>query len=360
MKGFKIFVLVLFGLVVGLGVAEVAARFLLPPPTRQIALLRMRAPDLQMDAGTDLKKPDYNPFIQRRPHSNWVCDGIHPELMNNEGFRDEDFVRSRIPGKRRIALIGDSFVEGWMGPRSVAFPRVVQQVLGSSFEVMNFGLANRSPLRYLALYDQIVRKYQPDMVLVCLYQNDLQEDRDLLPYATLDERGVPIKFDYVRYFQDTPRMPQTRWERRRDRWQWLACQHSRLFPYIAVYFSVNPEFRHRILNAPSRATQEGLWSDTESHLRALFQVIRKDSTFFSLAYVPDLGDFSTPSLLLEKSRDFAARERIPFFEPGSFMKQSSPDSFYLKGDGHFSEEGHRAYGLELSAWLVKKLPDSRR
>jgi len=353
MKFIKKLCAVLLGLLVGLIVAELAARTLLPYPKRQIALLRMRAPDLQMDAGTDLKHPGYNPFLQRRPNGEWICDGVHPEKMNNEGFRDKDFIETKPAGKKRIAMIGDSFTEGWMGPRDAAFPRVVESQLGSSAEVMNFGLANRSPLRYVALYDQIVRKYHPDTVAIFLYQNDLQEDEALRPYVTFDAYGVPSNFDYERYFKNTPRMPQTRWERRRDRWQWMACQWSRLYPYAAI-FGIDPEFRRRILNAPPLASQESLWPQTASYLRTLRDLVQNDHARFILAYALDLSDFTTSSVLLKKSSEFASDEKIPFFGAPSMMKEKQPQRFYVPGDGHFSVEGNRKYGTEFVRWLKKE------
>jgi lysophospholipase L1-like esterase len=358
MKFLKISILSLGGLIVGLILAEVIARFFLPYPMQQIALLRMRAPDLQMDAGTDLKNPNYNPFLQRRPFSDWICDGKNPEKMNNDGFRDRDFQVSKIPGKIRLAAIGDSFTEGWMSPRDSAFPRVLEGIFSSRVEVLNFGIANRSPLRYLALYDQVIRKYFPDVVLVCLYSNDVAEDEALRTYVTLDARGVPAHFDYERYFQHTPRMPQTKWERRRDKWQWTLCQYSRIYPYAAVSLTVDPEFRKRILEPPASDSFETRWAYTAGYLQTLNTLVKNDGGRFLLTYVPDLNDFSTKDPLAAHAEEFAKKHKIPFFDANAFLGLSSPSKLYIPGDGHFSDEGHQAYASFLNAWLqanVKEL-----
>lgn len=343
--------LALAGALVGLLLAEGLARLVLPRGEKQIALLRMRAPDLQMDAASDLRKPGYNPFLQRRPHSEWTCDGRSPEPMNNEGFRDRDFVEAKKPGVIRIAAIGDSFAEGWMAPREAAFPRVSERELGPAFEVYNFSTANRSPVRYLALYDSIVRKYRPDAVLLCLYRNDPAEDEALRPYVTFDARGVPSSFDYERYFRHTPRMPQTKWEKRRDRWQWRLCQGSRLFPYAAAWLWVDPEFRRRTLEAPPASTLEPLWRMTSEYMLTLKGLVEEDGSRFLLALPPDAEDFEKPQAIRELAIRFADVHKVPFFRADAFLALKDPAPLYIPGDGHFSVAGHAAYGHELAAWL---------
>ncbi len=351
MRLLKLIGLTIGGLALGLLLAEGLTRILLPYPKSQINLLRMRAPDLQMDAGTDLKNPNYNPFLQRRPFSEWVCDGKISERMNNEGFRDQDFNPIKNPNKVRIAILGDSFTEGWMGPREVAFPRILENELGSSVEVFNFGLANRSPLRYLALYDQIARKYHPDVVLVCLYKNDLTEDESLLPYVTFDENHIPRHFDYERYFRHTPRMPQTKWEKRRDKWQWYLCRHSRLYPHMAVWLTVDPDFRKRILEMPSQESFPKLWKNTMGYLESLKNEAQGDGVRIYLTYIPDLGDFTTPDRLHDILPRFADKNHIPYFGASLFLASTHSQALYIPGDGHFNAEGHRLYGGELAGWL---------
>lgn len=347
----KLSTLTVASLFIGLLIAEGLARSFLPYPVRQIALLRMRAPDLQMDAGTDLKNPNYNPFLQRRPYSEWICDGKRAEQMNNEGFRDRDFVLSKDPTKTRIAILGDSFTEGWMGPRMTAFPRVLESKLGPRFEVLNFGLANRSPLRYLALYHQIVRKYRPDVIMVCLYLNDVDEDIALHSYVTFDAQGIPIHFDYERYFRNTPRMPQTQWEKRLDKWQWVLCRYSRLYPYAAVMLTVDPEFRKRTLKASSPQSFNKNWLSTAQYLETIKKLVEKDGTQYLITYIPDLKDFHALDPLCSYTEHFAVERHIPFFSASKFLTFTNPTSLYIPGDGHFSPAGHRLYADQLASWI---------
>jgi hypothetical protein len=348
---FRSALIALAGALVGLLLAEGVARLVLPTGEKQIALLRMRATDLQLDAASDLRTPGYHPFLQRRPHGEWICDGRAPEPMNNEGFRDRDFSEARRPGVIRIAVIGDSFAEGWMAPREAAFPRIVERELGPAFEIYNFSIANHSPVRYLALYDRIVRKYRPDTVLLCLDHNNPSKDEALRPYVAFDARGVPSSFDHERYFRHTPRVPQTKWEKRRDRWQWRLCQGSRLFPYAAAWLWVDPEFRRRTLETSSAPTLETLWRMTSEYLLTLKGLAEEDGVHFLLALPPNLEDFKKPQAIQELAMRFAKTHGIPFFRAEAFLAHRASADFYIPGDGHFSVAGHTAYGRKLALWL---------
>jgi len=197
--------LVCVSILVSLLVAEGLARLLLPYPAQQIHFLRRRSPDWQFDFSAGLQHGDYNPFLQRKPGKMSLCDGQKPEPMNNFGFRDRDFSVQRTPGKIRIAAIGDSYTEGWLVPRDKAFPKVLEQSLSTNkVEVMNFGLSCRSPIRYVWLYDSIVRKFKPDMILVCLFLNDPEEDHELKHYMTFD---APPPNSTSNPLKRTPRFP---------------------------------------------------------------------------------------------------------------------------------------------------------
>lgn len=354
MKLVKLLGLGVLGIIIGCLAAEVAARIFLPYPRRQIDVLRMRAPDLQLDAQTDLNHLNFNPFIQRRPHSEWVCDGKTSEIMNNEGFRDRDFIVEKTEGLKRIAFIGDSFTEGWMAKKGAAFPFVVGKEMGGSYEVMNFGLANRSPLRYLSLYHQIVHTYNPDIVVVCLYSNDIAEDENLLPYTKFNAYGVPVEFDFQRYFRNTPRMPQTKREKLNDKIQWFFCKYFRLYPYAAVYF-MDPEFRKRTLESPPKQDLDQWWNNTARYLQTLQDLVTADDSQLFLTYAPDLKDFKTEDPVHRHLVEYARNQQIDVFLADDFLKEKNPQRLYIEGDGHFNPLGHEVFGKQLAEWLKPRI-----
>jgi hypothetical protein len=238
-----------------------------------------------------------------------------------------------------------------MAPKGSSFPNQLEIKLGTAYEVYNFGLANRSPLRYLATYDQIIRRYHPNIILLCLYRNDLQEDDNLRPYVSFDEKGIPEKFDFAKYYQHTPRMPQTKWEKRKDKWQWYLCRYSRLYPYAAVALGVDPEFRKRILeNSPVEQTT-ALWNHTEKYLESLKELIRADQAKLLITYVPDQAEFEKPHPLLSLTQTFCKKFDIPFLDPRNSFNSEERSKFYIPGDGHFSMEGHERMSQVLTNWI---------
>lgn len=85
----------------------------------------------------------------------------------------------------RVACVGNSITEGFglKNPAEDAYPAVLQRLLGSDFEVMNFGLSaytmmNKSDRPYMNSSDPKKRRFQealaanPDIVTIKLGTND--------------------------------------------------------------------------------------------------------------------------------------------------------------------------------------------
>ncbi len=97
---------------------------------------------------------------------------------NNFGFRGENFQIERNDSLR-IAFLGDSFCWG-TGVRleDTLTVRIEQDLnqrkgLGRSIEVYNFGLPGFNTNNEAALYDHVVRHFQPDLLVVLYFLNDV-------------------------------------------------------------------------------------------------------------------------------------------------------------------------------------------
>lgn len=86
-----------------------------------------------------------------------------------------------VDGKKRIACIGDSLIYGWglMGAfRKYAYPAVLQEILGERYQVMNFGICDRTlrdggdkPYRQEKIYAASLSS-KPETVIIMLGTND--------------------------------------------------------------------------------------------------------------------------------------------------------------------------------------------
>lgn len=93
-------------------------------------------------------------------------------------------------GKPRIALLGDSFVEGFGNDNATTVQRYLATELGSSYEILNFGVSgNFTTIDELVIYDDFVRFFHPKIaVLFFLNYNDLRDSLAPDKRAFIDEQ----------------------------------------------------------------------------------------------------------------------------------------------------------------------------
>ena len=117
------------------------------------------------------------------------------------------------PAKRRIACVGDSLTYGWglMGAfRKYAYPALLQDKLGDDYQVMNFGIGDRTlrdgadrPYRQEKIYAGSLAS-DPETVIILLGTNDAKPDNfdaagyrnDLISYISV-YRNLPSKPDII-------------------------------------------------------------------------------------------------------------------------------------------------------------------
>lgn len=126
--------------------------------------------------------PSYSEFRQIWPsNERRYFDEKNQSLdyrLNNFGFRDEDFSIHRSQ-RVRIAVLGDSFAFGMGVKREDIFSEIVERELnrtspiGREYEVYNFALPGTGTEHENALYQQVVRHFNPDILVVWYVLNDV-------------------------------------------------------------------------------------------------------------------------------------------------------------------------------------------
>jgi hypothetical protein len=115
--------------------------------------------------------------------------------VNSAGFRDREHSPDKPPGVRRIALLGDSFVEAIQVPFEQSVTWLLENRL-SRAEVMSFGVSGTGTARqYLALRHYAL-PYKPDMVVLFFFAgNDISDNsarlqgKPYLPYPAVTPTG---------------------------------------------------------------------------------------------------------------------------------------------------------------------------
>jgi lysophospholipase L1-like esterase len=94
--------------------------------------------------------------------------------INSLGLRNDEIGNKT---KYRILMVGDSFTWGYGVRENETFPRLLETVLGSNYEVINAGATSYSPLlEYLYLKNDGLR-LRPDMVVLNFDMSDVADDR---------------------------------------------------------------------------------------------------------------------------------------------------------------------------------------
>ena len=93
---------------------------------------------------------------------------------NSVGARDKERSFKNTTNKKRIAVMGDSFVEGIMVNTNERCSDILEKNTGN--EHLNFGINGTSPIGYYLVYKELTKKYQHDVVIIgILPANDFQD-----------------------------------------------------------------------------------------------------------------------------------------------------------------------------------------
>jgi len=101
---------------------------------------------------------------------------VHYEI-NALGLRDDPMkTPAKKPGSLRVMALGDSFVLGYTVERDELFVDLLEQrwrAEGRDLDVVNAGTEGWSTDQEVAWFEANAEKYQPDVVLIFPYENDL-------------------------------------------------------------------------------------------------------------------------------------------------------------------------------------------
>ncbi len=97
--------------------------------------------------------------------------------INSWGMRDRERTLAKAPDEFRIAMIGDSAVEAvQVKPQEVVniqMERILREQGYKNIEVMGFGVEGIGTTQELLLYQEKVRQFHPDLVLLMFMDNDV-------------------------------------------------------------------------------------------------------------------------------------------------------------------------------------------
>lgn len=181
--------LVLFGILVGAFVSEIALR-----------IVGYSFPEFY--------QPDTSRGYALRPHmEGWYRkEGEAYVRINSEGLRDREHSHPKPPNTFRIAVLGDSYPEALQVSLEKAFWMVMEPKLracgvfgGKNIEVLNFGVSGYGTGQELLTLREHVWKYAPDLVLLTITtNNDIADNSqqlkrtDQVPYFVYNSEKLTL------------------------------------------------------------------------------------------------------------------------------------------------------------------------
>lgn len=150
----------------------------------------------------------------RPGYAGWInAENIIWMQVNRDGMRDRDHPVVTPPGTLRVAVLGDSYIQGLNVDPDKMFTTFLETRLnqcmrstGTRIDVLNFGVSGYGTAQEWLTYTHHAAKYRPDIVLLAVYtNNDIHNNHrrlnptevsDQSPYFTLAGEALVLDDRY--------------------------------------------------------------------------------------------------------------------------------------------------------------------
>jgi lysophospholipase L1-like esterase len=305
---------------------------------------------------------------------------------NAEGWRGPDRRFSRPPNVFRIAVLGDSFVDGYTIPVQDRFTEVLETSLKPQFDVINLGVAGYSTDQELLLLDQEGWKFEPDLVVLAFYYNDVwgngsrhfsESTRTQKPVFSLDTAGnlslsnVPVPYP-TSSLQDRLRLYDlVRTTVKKNRMLHSAAVNAGLADNVrpndsrpAPTGAAGGAEEFAIYHSTETPELAREWSITQALLRKMNQEAVQHGAQLMVLYVPTRIELSpaewssahlppdyNPSAVVRRLVKICQAEGIPCLDPSDRFTTAGTNRLYYLRDPHWNAAGHHLVGETLAEYI---------
>jgi lysophospholipase L1-like esterase len=298
-------------------------------------------------------------------------------VTNSWGFRDRARTIEKAPGEFRIALIGDSVVEGvHVNPdqvMNIQMEKLLAQQGYKNVEVMDFGIEGIGTTQELIMYKDRIRQFHPDLVVLTVSDNDIMNNSSTLqpksygihtwycPYYKLDANGNLV-------FQPVQRRPLNGLITFLERHSYLAYYVERIWfrADLPLYkWHGMPVYFGSYADDPLDPEWRSAWTVTEKVMSQMRDTVQADGAKFVVVPWTNFSDIDTewrerltkqfgsvpreltPEKLDQRLQQMAGREDItmefltPYMQAYRDEHRLQWPYFGLTCDPHFSAMGHQ-------------------
>lgn len=259
----------------------------------------------------------------------------HFTYYNLDGFPtdEKNWLHSPDRTTPSIAIIGDSFVEGYYLPYEFTFSHIIDDEIADR-QVINLGVSGYSPDQYLLQARRHLNKYHvTDIVVMFFPANDI-------PYLNKDTYYGYAKPLFLSTSFETPiNVPLSQRQEARgvDVLHWLT-NHSALYTLMRPF--VQQFFTESDINYVAPKFQNEEMERAVAFINQIHLEFPKAS--FSLYYIPTVGEIAETQTLqhnLTLFYEICSEYNMACYSPETIFSGIDPELIYTPGDGHFTELG---------------------
>jgi hypothetical protein len=128
-------------------------------------------------------------------------EGFYMGATNQYGYLGTAYPQKKDPKKIRIAMIGDSYVEGFQLFDKYHFARIAEQKLNAGlpspkYEILNFGVGNYDFNDMMVAYMNYVKSFNPDVLVFLVKYDDFMSAKNFIPSPVLKSYKDSVIIDY--------------------------------------------------------------------------------------------------------------------------------------------------------------------
>ncbi len=326
--------------------------------------------------------------------NNWYASDFRVEVQTNAlGFRDLERAVYKPPTVRRVALLGDSFIEAVQVPLKNTAGQLLERRLNASsrqgpkgssrWEVLNFGVSNFGVGQYLLTWQQYAEDYRPDYVAIFVARFHMARTLDKYEDgAFLANRQTSL------WIRPTFRVEydQLILEPARDFQQFVKAQqhliaaefagqrsrrkHGLIIPHYAKelkdgFTRLAVALYHRLRSTPvialSASEREAEAALLDVNLRIIEELGRKIDSLGSRLIILDasryFGDSETVATAL---KGICVKHNFGYIALYDDLLKANANGVATRWrtDGHFNEAGNDILARAFFHWLTQRPPEN--
>jgi hypothetical protein len=305
-----------------------------------------------------------------------ACLNITNIHVNSLGFRDQEWTKDK---PYRIAVLGDSFMQGAQLPEGTPVPQVLESLLG--VPVLNSGIDGFGTLHEYLAYKKYIAKYKPEVVLLFFYPvNDVSDNSVRLGASRPMPRGfIDTSSGHITVqFPDVTPEPTSLFRTGMKQVK-TALLMRRAYDFVQAFGKEGNNTDTSGVYMPEDDRWREAWTITEHYLVELNREIEQHGgklllvpipeyiqlahdwekelkAFYRMKTLPDGFSRERPLRRLEgiaQANSLSVIHVDQFFRAYRDRFEVPPPYFYYRCDGHWNPIGHFLAANVMAKYLVE-------